>query len=148
MKVVIQRVQKASVKINGQMHAEIGPGLLLLVGIKTDDTKEILTQVAQKIAKMRIFEDEDEKMNLCLDQVHGEILSVSQFTLLADTKKGNRPSFQLAMRPPAAKDYFDYFNDELINLGQTVKTGMFGADMEVSLINDGPVTIVLDTDQH
>lgn len=144
MRVVVQRVKNASVAINHEVFAQIDQGLLLLVGIDENDTTENLQKMAAKITKMRIFEDDDEKMNFSVQDIGGSILSVSQFTLLADTKKGNRPSFQQAMRPPKAKEFFDQFNHELEILGNQVKTGVFGADMQVELINDGPVTIVLD----
>ena len=144
MRIVIQRVNRASVKIAGNIVGQISKGLLLLVGLKEGDEADIVKKAAAKIAKMRIFEDEKGKTNLAIKDVGGQILSVSQFTLLADTKKGNRPSFIKAMRPPKSKELWEQFNKELENLRLTVATGEFGADMQVDLENDGPFTIVLD----
>ncbi len=144
MRVVIQRVNHAQVDIGGKTVGKIGKGLLLLVGIKESDELATIKKAADKIAKMRIFEDENGKTNLSLKDVKSEILSVSQFTLLANTKKGNRPSFVHAMRPPKSKELWEDFNEELKNDGFKVETGKFGADMQVSLENDGPFTIVLD----
>ena len=144
MRIVIQRVNRASVKIAGNTVGQISKGLLLLVGLKEGDEADIVKKAAAKIAKMRIFEDENGKTNLAIKDVDGQILSVSQFTLLADTKKGNRPSFINAMRPPKSKELWKQFNEELEKLGLTVETGEFGADMQVDLQNDGPFTIVLD----
>lgn len=144
MRVVIQRVNHAQVDIDGKTVGKIGKGLLLLVGIKEGDELATIKKAADKIAKMRIFEDENGKTNLSLKDVKSEILSVSQFTLLANTKKGNRPSFVHAMRPPKSKELWEDFNEELKNDGFKVETGKFGADMQVSLENDGPFTIVLD----
>jgi D-tyrosyl-tRNA(Tyr) deacylase len=144
VRVVIQRVNHAQVDIDGKTIGKIGKGLLLLVGIKEGDELATIKKAADKIAKMRIFEDENGKTNLSLKDVKSEILSVSQFTLLANTKKGNRPSFVHAMRPPKSKELWEDFNEELKNDGFKVETGKFGADMQVSLENDGPFTIVLD----
>lgn len=144
MRVVIQRVNKAQVAIDNKVVGKIKRGFLLLVGLREGDELDQVKKAADKIAKMRIFEDEDGKTNLSLKDVNGEILSVSQFTLLANTKKGNRPSFVEAMRPPKSKDLWENFNQELENRGFHVETGEFGADMQVSLENDGPFTIVLD----
>ena len=144
MRVVIQRVNRASVKIAGNTVGQIRKGLLLLIGLKEGDEADTVKKAAAKIAKMRIFEDENGKTNLAIKDVDGQILSVSQFTLLADTKKGNRPSFINAMRPPKSKELWEQFNEELEKLGLTVETGEFGADMQVDLQNDGPFTIVLD----
>jgi len=144
VRVVIQRVNHAQVDIGGKTVGKIGKGLLLLVGIKEGDELATIKKAADKIAKMRIFEDENGKTNLSLKDVKSEILSVSQFTLLANTKKGNRPSFVHAMRPPKSKELWEDFNEELKNDGFKVETGKFGADMQVSLENDGPFTIVLD----
>lgn len=144
MRVVIQRVNHAQVDIAGETVGKIGKGFLLLVGIKEGDELTVVKKAADKVAKMRIFEDEDGKTNLSLKDVHGEILSVSQFTLLANTKKGNRPSFVEAMRPPKSKELWEDFNHELEQDGFHVETGEFGAEMQVSLENDGPFTIVLD----
>lgn len=144
MRVVVQRVNKAQVTIDNEVVGKIKRGFLLLVGLREGDELDQVKKAADKIAKMRIFEDEDGKTNLSLKDVNGEILSVSQFTLLANTKKGNRPSFVEAMRPPKSKDLWENFNKELENRGFHVKTGEFGADMQVILENDGPFTIVLD----
>lgn len=144
MRVVIQRVNHAQVAIDNEVVGKINKGFLLLVGLKNADEAEVVKKAADKIAKMRIFEDENGKTNLSLKDVGGEILSVSQFTLLANTKKGNRPSFVEAMRPPKSKELWEDFNQELENKGFHVETGEFGADMQVSLENDGPFTIVLD----
>ena len=144
MRVVIQRVNHAAVRIDGQVVGQIKQGLLLLVGLADGDGLDQVVKAADKIAKMRIFEDEQGKTNLGIKDVGGEILSVSQFTLLADTKKGNRPSFVHAMRPPKSKDLWEDFNQELVKQGLHVEKGEFGADMKVELENDGPFTIVLD----
>ena len=144
MRVVVQRVNNASVKIAGNTVGQINKGLLLLVGLKEGDGVEQIKKAATKIAKMRIFEDENGKTNLAIKDVGGQILSVSQFTLLADTKKGNRPSFIKAMKPPKSAKLWEQFNEELKKQGLTVETGEFGADMQVDLQNDGPFTIVLD----
>ncbi|MBP2057044.1 D-tyrosyl-tRNA(Tyr) deacylase [Lactobacillus colini] len=144
MRVVIQRVNHAQVVIDNQVVGKINKGFLLLVGLKDGDELGVVKKAADKIAKMRIFEDENGKTNLSLKEVNGEILSVSQFTLLANTKKGNRPSFVEAMRPPKSKQLWEEFNHELEFKGFKVETGEFGADMQVSLENDGPFTIVLD----
>lgn len=144
MRVVVQRVNKAQVTIDNEVVGKIKRGFLLLVGLREGDELDQVKKAADKIAKMRIFEDEDGKTNLSLKDINGEILSVSQFTLLANTKKGNRPSFVEAMRPPKSKDLWENFNQELENRGFHVETGEFGADMQVSLENDGPFTIVLD----
>lgn len=147
MKVVVQRVSEASVTINGQIHGKIDKGFLLLVGIQDSDSEEVIRKMADKIARMRIFVDENDKMNLSLSQVNGDILSISQFTLYADCKKGNRPSFSLAGKPEHAKKMYLYFNEYLRSLGIKVEEGIFGADMKVRLLNDGPVTIILDSNE-
>lgn len=146
MRIVLQRVKSASVAIEGSVVGEINQGFLLLVGVGPDDTRDDASYLARKIAGMRIFSDENGKMNLSIDQVGGKILSVSQFTLFADTKKGNRPSFTGAAGPEAANKLYEEFNEILrTEYGLIVETGEFGADMQVSLVNDGPVTILLDT---
>ena len=146
MRIVLQRVKSASVAIEGSVVGEIEQGFLLLVGVEPDDTRDDASYLARKIAGMRIFSDENGKMNLSIDQVGGKILSVSQFTLFADTKKGNRPSFTGAASPEAANKLYEEFNEILLTeYGLIVETGEFGADMQVSLVNDGPVTILLDT---
>lgn len=146
MRIVLQRVKSASVSIKGLVVGEIEQGFLLLVGVGPNDTRDDASYLARKIAGMRIFSDENGKMNLSIDQVGGKILSVSQFTLFADTKKGNRPSFTGAASPEAANKLYEEFNEILrMEYGLIVETGEFGADMQVSLVNDGPVTILLDT---
>ena len=146
MRIVLQRVKSASVAIEGSVVGEINQGFLLLVGVEPDDTRDDASYLARKIAGMRIFSDENGKMNLAIDQVGGKILSVSQFTLFADTKKGNRPSFTGAASSEAANKLYEEFNEILrMEYGLIVETGEFGADMQVSLVNDGPVTILLDT---
>ncbi len=147
MKVVVQRVSEASVTIDEQIHGKIDKGFLLLVGIQDSDSEEVVRKMADKIARMRIFVDENDKMNLSLSQVNGDILSISQFTLYADCKKGNRPSFSLAGKPEHAKKMYLYFNEYLRSLGIRVEEGIFGADMKVRLLNDGPVTIILDSNE-
>lgn len=146
MRIVLQRVKSASVSIEGTVVGEIEQGFLLLVVVGPDDTRDDASYLARKIAGMRIFSDENGKMNLSIDQVGGKILSVSQFTLFADTKKGNRPSFTGAASPEAANKLYEEFNEILrTEYGLIVETGEFAADMQVSLVNDGPVTILLDT---
>ena len=146
MRIVLQRVKSASVSIEDSVVGEINQGFLLLVGVGPDDTRDDASYLARKISGMRIFSDENGKMNLSIDQVGGKILSVSQFTLFADTKKGNRPSFTGAASPEAANKLYEKFNEILrTEYGLIVETGEFGADMQVSLVNDGPVTILLDT---
>lgn len=144
MKTVIQRVSEASVKVDGKTVGQIGAGLLILLGVAQDDTEANADQLADKIASLRIFQDENDKMNLSVRDINGEILVISQFTLLADCKKGNRPSFIAAGKPDKAKALYEYFAERLRVLGFHVETGIFGADMKVSLCNDGPVTILLD----
>lgn len=145
MKIIIQRVREASVCIDGEIVGAIRQGYVLLVGVTHDDTVDDVNYAVRKISQMRIFSDSDGKMNLSLQDVAGSILSISQFTLFADTKKGNRPSFVQAATPELAKKMYELLNTQLKELGIYVETGRFGADMQVSLINDGPVTIVLDT---
>ena len=144
MKIVIQRVTQASVSIDSKLYNQIQQGLLLLVGIAPDDAQEDVAYAVRKITNMRIFSDDEDKMNLSVKDVNGEILSISQFTLYADTKKGNRPAFTGAAKPDLASQLYDDFN-ELLSREIPVKTGVFAADMQVALVNDGPVTIVLDT---
>lgn len=146
MRIVIQRVSRAKVQVDQQIIGEINKGLLLLVGIEEDDTAEDINWCTRKIAQMRLFNDEEGKMNKSLLEIDGEVLSVSQFTLHASTKKGNRPSFIKAAKPEKANHLYLQFNETLTCLmGKEVATGIFGAHMEVSLINDGPVTILLDS---
>ena len=144
MKIVIQRVKQASVSIDSKLYNQIQQGLLLLVGVAPDDAQEDVAYAVRKITNMRIFSDDEDKMNLSVKDVKGEILSLSQFTLYADTKKGNRPAFTSAAKPDLASQLYDDFN-ELLSREIPVKTGVFAADMQVALVNDGPVTIVLDT---
>ncbi|UMQ40042.1 D-aminoacyl-tRNA deacylase [Chryseobacterium sp. Y16C] len=145
MKVVIQRVSESSVKVDGIIVGEIGKGLMLLVGIDENDEKTDADWLVQKILNLRIFGDEDEKLNLSVQDIKGEILCISQFTLISDYKKGNRPSFIKAAKPDKAIPLFDYFKEQISNSGLKTESGIFGADMKVSLINDGPVTIVMDS---
>ena len=147
MRTVIQRVTHAEVVIEGQTHGAIQKGFMILVGIEDNDDETIVRKVADKISRLRIFTDEEDKMNLNLSQVGGSILSISQFTLYADCHKGNRPSFSKAGKPDHAKKLYLYFNEYLRSLGFTVEEGIFGADMKVTLLNDGPVTILLDSDE-
>lgn len=144
MKIIIQRVSEAAVSIDNEIVGQIDQGLLLLVGVGPDDTQADLDYAVRKILNMRIFSDENGKMNLSVQDIGGSILSISQFTLFADTKKGNRPAFTGAAKPELASQLYDDFNDAL-EQAVPVARGRFGADMQVSLINDGPVTIVLDT---
>ena len=144
MKVVLQRVKHASVAIDGAVHGKINQGYLLLVGITDGDTETEAKKIADKVVDLRIFEDENGKMNLSLKAVNGKILSISQFTLYADTKDGNRPAFIKAMNPVEASKLYDLFNEELRTYDIEVLTGQFGADMKINLLNDGPVTIIYD----
>ena len=144
MKVVLQRVTQAQLSIDQQVHAQIGRGVVLLVGFGQADQPANADYLAAKIVKSRIFEDSHGKTNLALADVQGEILSVSQFTLYANTKKGNRPSFVEALNPEAAQKLYDYFNQRLAASGLKVQTGIFGADMQVQLTNDGPMTIIYE----
>ena len=148
MRVVVQRCSRAEVRIDGRTVGQIGQGFMLLVGITEKDTQAEAELLAKKIAQLRVFEDPEGKMNLAIRDVGGAILSISQFTLYADCRKGNRPSFINAARPEKASPLYDYFNGTLRETyGLTVETGRFGADMKVDFINDGPVTILLDTDE-
>jgi D-tyrosyl-tRNA(Tyr) deacylase len=146
MRAVIQRVTKASVTINGSINAEINQGLLILLGVGVNDTSEDITWLSNKIANLRIFSDEDGNMNLSLKAINGNAIVVSQFTLFASTKKGNRPSFLNSAKPEQAIPLYEAFVKQLeTDLGKPVGTGIFGADMKVELLNDGPVTITIDT---
>ena len=145
MKIVLQRVKNASVSVEDARFSEIGPGLLLLVGVATGDTEVEAEWLAKKGAGLRVFNDAEDKMNLSIRETSGEILAVSQFTLLADTRKGKRPSFVEAAPPVEAEPLFEYFCERLRAAGvRSVKTGSFGAMMDVTLTNDGPVTVVLE----
>ena len=145
MRVVLQRVSHASVTVEEKVIGQIQRGFLLLVGVTHDDAIEDMEYLVRKIVQMRIFEDEEGKLNRSIQDIGGEILSVSQFTLYADTKKGNRPSFSKAAPGDVALDMFEQFNGLLRDTGIPVETGQFGADMKVELLNDGPVTILLDS---
>ncbi|MBP5722269.1 MAG: D-tyrosyl-tRNA(Tyr) deacylase [Bacteroidales bacterium] len=146
MRAVIQRVTRASVTIDGTLKSEIGTGFLVLLGVEDADTDEDLVWLSGKIARLRVFSDENDLMNLSLDDVHGDVLLVSQFTLFASTKKGNRPSYIRAARPEKAIPMYEAFIKQLQSEIQgNVLTGEFGADMKVDLLNDGPVTIIIDT---
>lgn len=145
MRAVIQKVKNANVKVDGDTVGEIQKGFLVFLGIEAGDTQSDLAYIVGKISKIRIFKDADDKMNLSIKDVGGEILSISQFTLLGDARKGNRPSFTGAEKPEKAKEIYLEFNEELRKEGIKVAEGIFQADMEVSLVNDGPVTILLDS---
>jgi D-aminoacyl-tRNA deacylase len=145
MRVVVQRSKKASVTVEGKITGQISKGLVLLVGVTHEDTVEDAEFVADKVANLRIFEDENEKMNFSLLDVGGEILSVSQFTLYGDCRKGRRPNFMDAARPEHAKIVYNQFNNILREKGIIVETGVFGAMMDVSLTNDGPVTLIIES---
>lgn len=147
MKVVLQRVKKAKVEIDQQVVGEIGQGYVLLVGFTHGDGNDEIEYLARKIVNARLFSDDNGKINLSIKQVEGEILSISQFTLLASTRKGNRPSFTDSQDPQIASVNYDKFNKKLASYGVDVETGKFGADMQVSLVNDGPITIIYDTNQ-
>lgn len=146
MRVIVQRVTHADVQIEGQTVGAIQQGFMLLVGVGPKDTPAIAEKLAAKIVKLRVFSDPEGKMNLSVQDVGGAILSISQFTLYADVRKGNRPGFTDAASPELGAQLYDKFNDALRTQGLTVATGEFGADMAVSLTNDGPVTIIYDTE--
>ncbi len=146
MRVILQRVKNASVIIHNKLHSSINEGLLVLLGIEEEDAEEDVFYLSSKLSSLRIFSDADGKMNLDLKQIKGELLIVSQFTLFASTKKGNRPSFIKAARPEKAIPLYEKFIAECNHLCEiTSKTGVFGADMQISLVNDGPVTLILDS---
>lgn len=148
MKAVIQRVLKAKVTVDAKVTGEIGKGFLVLLGVMQEDTENEMKLLAKKVAQLRIFEDENEKMNLSLGDVGGSVLVVSQFTLCADVSHGRRPSFINSARPEKANKLYEQFVQELHVWGiENVQTGIFGADMAVELLNDGPVTIIMDTDE-
>ena len=146
MKLVIQKVSYADCKVNDKITGQIETGFMVLVGIGLSDNREIVEKMAVKLSKLRIFEDENGKINRSIFDAQGRILSISQFTLYADCKKGNRPSFTDALGGEDAKQLYLYFNECLRNLGLEVEEGIFGADMKVTLTNDGPVTIILDSE--
>lgn len=145
MKAVIQRVSEASVKVDGNIVGEINTGFMLLIGIDENDEKSDADWLVQKILNLRVFSDENDKLNLSIKDINGEILCISQFTLIADYKKGNRPSFIKAAKPDKAIPLFEYFKEALSKSDLKIESGIFGADMKVSLTNDGPVTIIMDT---
>ncbi len=147
MRFVIQCVSEASVKIDDEISGQIGRGFLVFVGLGEGDDEAIADKLIDKMLRLRIFQDENGKTNLNLEQVEGELLVVSQFTLYADCRKGNRPSFTNAMEPSRAEELYDYIVAELKKQNAVVETGEFGADMKVSLINDGPFTIILDSNE-
>ena len=144
MRLVVQRVSEASVTVGGELISEIGPGFVVLVGINNEDTRETADRYLDKLSKLRIFRDENGKTNLSLKDVGGEILMISQFTLYADCRKGNRPSFVKAGDPAMAEELYNYMLEKARTLVPSVKPGIFGAEMKVALINDGPFTVVLD----
>lgn len=145
MRVVIQRVSEASVKVDNQIVGEIGKGLMLLIGVDESDENTDADWLVKKIIDVRVFSDDEGKMNHSVKDINGEILCISQFTLISDYKKGNRPSYIKAARPDKAIPLFEYFKDEMKKSGLKTESGIFGADMKVSLINDGPVTLVFDS---
>lgn len=145
MRAIIQRVTEASVAVEGQIVGKIDQGLVVLLGVTHDDAEEDVTYILQKIINLRIFEDDQAKMNVSLKDIQGDILSVSQFTLYADTRKGRRPNFIQAAKPDHAEKLYQQFNQLAIAEGMTVETGVFGAMMDVQLVNNGPVTIILDS---
>lgn len=147
MKFVIQRVSTASVEVDKKIIGQINQGFLVLIGVADTDTKEIADKMIKKMLGMRIFSDNDDKMNLNLESVNGGLLLVSQFTLYANCKKGNRPSFGEAGKPAFANEMYEYIISECKKTDIPVETGEFGADMKINLLNDGPVTIILDSDQ-
>ena len=147
MRFVIQRVTESNVKVDGKVIGQIGKGFMVLIGVADSDTKEIADKMVKKMTGLRIFEDEEGKTNLSLDAVGGELLLISQFTLYANCKKGNRPSFVEAGKPDMAEELYEYIISKCKEQRPVVERGMFGADMKVSLVNDGPFTIVLDSDR-
>lgn len=144
MKIVLQRVNSASVKVNDKICGSIGIGYLVLLGIGNDDTEDDCRRLADKIINLRIFSDENDKINLSLGDVDGDLLIVSQFTLYADCRKGSRPNFIQAGKPDKAERLYNYFVDYCRGKGKRVETGIFGADMKVELVNDGPFTVILE----
>lgn len=145
MRVVIQRVSEASVEVDNKIVGEIKQGLMLLIGVDESDENTDADWLVKKILDVRVFSDEDGKMNHSVKDINGEILCISQFTLISDYKKGNRPSYIKAARPDKAIPLFEYFKEEMKKSGLKTESGIFGADMKVSLINDGPVTLVFDS---
>lgn len=146
MRIVLQRVTSASVTVDGEVCGQIGKGYLVLLGVGQGDSEEDCRKLADKIVSLRIFSDENDKINLSLGDVGGDLLVVSQFTLYADCRKGNRPNFIQAGKPDEAERLYNFFVDYCRSKGKHVETGIFGADMKVQLLNDGPFTVILDTD--
>lgn len=144
MRIVLQRVSSASVAVDGEITGSIGKGYLVLLGVGQNDSEEDCRRLADKIINLRIFSDENDKINLSLSDVGGSLLIVSQFTLYADCRKGNRPNFIQAGKPDEAERLYNYFSDYCRSKGKHVETGVFGADMKVELVNDGPFTVVLE----
>ncbi len=146
MRLVVQRVTEASCRVDDKITGKIGRGFMVLAGLGLNDDEETAEKMAVKLSKLRVFEDDNGKMNLSIFDVGGKILSVSQFTLYADAKKGNRPSFTDALGGQRAKELYLHFNESLRKLGIETQEGIFGADMKIALVNDGPVTILLDSE--
>lgn len=144
MKLVVQRVKNAQVEVEGKLVGKIEQGFLVLLGVTHSDTKEQADYLVKKLCKLRVFADENDKMNLCLKDINGELLIVSQFTLYADCSSGNRPSFTNAAKPDQAEELYEYFCEQCEKNNIKVEKGIFGADMKVSLLNDGPVTIIME----
>ena len=145
MKIVVQRVKEANVKVDNEIVGKISEGLMLLIGVDEDDDTNDADWLIKKIIDLRIFSDQEGKMNLSVKDISGEILCISQFTLISDYKKGNRPSYIKAAKPEKAITLFEYFKQEIKKSGLKIESGIFGADMKVSLLNDGPVTLVFDS---
>lgn len=148
MRLVVQRVKNASVTIDNKLYSNIGQGLLIFLGVDKDDVKAQADWLAGKISVLRCFEDENGKMNRSIKDINGEMLIVSQFTLCGDVRKGTRPSFDNAMNPAEANQMYEYFTEKVKEFGIPVKTGVFGADMKIELLNDGPVTFVVDAPKN
>ena len=144
MKLVVQRVKNANVKVDGEIIGKINHGFMVLLGVTHTDTKKTADYLVDKLLKLRVFDDENDKMNYDINRVNGELLIISQFTLYADTSGGNRPAFINAAKPEIAEPLYEYFCEECSKKGVHVETGRFGADMKVELLNDGPVTIILE----